>query len=65
MNTSLIDLSHTVEHGMVTYKGLPAPIMCDYLSREKQALTAREILRKDEPVAKQLGIGKRDFSEEE
>jgi kynurenine formamidase len=31
----LIDLSHTVEHGMVTYKGLPAPIICDYLSREE------------------------------
>src|ERR1700674_1333673 len=31
---TLIDLSHTVEHGLVTYKGLPAPIMCDYLSRE-------------------------------
>lgn len=30
----LIDLSHTVEQGMVTYKGLPAPLMCDYLSRE-------------------------------
>src|ERR687885_1310388 len=30
----LIDLSHNVEHGMVTYKGLPAPIICDYLSRE-------------------------------
>jgi arylformamidase len=30
----LIDLSHTVEHGMVTYKGLPAPIVCDFLSRE-------------------------------
>jgi arylformamidase len=30
----LIDLSHTVEHGMVTYKGLPAPLICDYLSRE-------------------------------
>ena len=29
-----IDLSHTVEHGMVTYKGLPAPMICDYLSRE-------------------------------
>lgn len=29
-----IDLSHTVEHGMITYKGLPAPIICDYLSRE-------------------------------
>jgi arylformamidase len=30
----LIDLSHTVENGMITYKGLPAPIICDYLSRE-------------------------------
>jgi arylformamidase len=31
----IIDLSHTIESGMVTYKGLPAPIICDYLSREK------------------------------
>jgi arylformamidase len=31
----LIDLSHTVFDGLVTYKGLPAPIICDYLSREK------------------------------
>lgn len=30
----LVDLSHTVEAGLVTYKGLPAPIICDYLSRE-------------------------------
>jgi len=30
----LIDLSHTVEHGLITYKGLPAPIICDYLTRE-------------------------------
>jgi arylformamidase len=30
----LIDLSHDVEHGMITYKGLPAPIICDFLSRE-------------------------------
>lgn len=30
----LIDLSHTIEHGMMTYKGLPAPNICDYLSRE-------------------------------
>src|SRR5262249_34830797 len=34
MTVRLIDVSHTVEHGMVTYKGLPAPIICDYLSRE-------------------------------
>ena len=30
----LIDLSHTIENGLVTYKGLPAPVICDYLSRE-------------------------------
>ena len=30
----LIDLSHTIENGTITYKGLPAPIICDYLSRE-------------------------------
>jgi len=30
----LIDLSHAIEHGMITYKGLPAPLVCDYLSRE-------------------------------
>ena len=29
-----VDLSHTVEDGMITYKGLPAPIICDFLSRE-------------------------------
>lgn len=34
MHSKLIDLSHTVEDGMLTYKGLPAPIICDYLSRE-------------------------------
>lgn len=30
----LIDLSHTVEEGMVTYKGIPAPLICDFLTRE-------------------------------
>jgi kynurenine formamidase len=30
----LIDLSHTVEHGMITYPGIPGPIICDFLSRE-------------------------------
>src|SRR5512139_3944509 len=29
-----VDVSHTVEHGMVTYQGLPAPLICDYWSRE-------------------------------
>jgi len=30
----LVDLSHTIENGLITYKGLPAPVICDYLSRE-------------------------------
>jgi arylformamidase len=30
----LIDLSHIVEHGLETYRGLPAPTICDFLSRE-------------------------------
>ena len=34
MTRKLIDLSHEVEHGMITYKGLPAPLICDFLSRE-------------------------------
>lgn len=34
MTTQLFDLSHTVEDGMITYKGLPAPIVCDFWSRE-------------------------------
>ncbi|MEO7174777.1 MAG: cyclase family protein [Saprospiraceae bacterium] len=38
----LIDLSHTIEHGLVTYKGLPAPIVCDYLSREDSRLFYEE-----------------------
>jgi kynurenine formamidase len=31
----LVDVSHVVEHGMVTYRGLPAPLVCDFLSREQ------------------------------
>ncbi len=34
MTRQLIDLSHTVEEGMITYKGLPAPVICDFWSRE-------------------------------
>lgn len=30
----LIDLSHTVAHGLVTYRGLPAPVISDHLSRD-------------------------------
>jgi arylformamidase len=29
----LIDVSHTVEDGMITYKGLPPPVITDHLSR--------------------------------
>jgi arylformamidase len=31
----LIDVCHTVEHGTITYKGLPAPVISDHLSREE------------------------------
>jgi kynurenine formamidase len=30
----LIDVCHSIEDGMITYKGLPAPVIGDYLSRE-------------------------------
>jgi kynurenine formamidase len=33
----LIDLSHTIEDGMVTYKGLPGPHICDFWTREASA----------------------------
>ncbi|HWP82474.1 MAG TPA: cyclase family protein [Bacteroidota bacterium] len=33
MPKQFIDLSHAVEHGMITYKGLPGPVISDYLSR--------------------------------
>jgi kynurenine formamidase len=31
----LIDVCHSVEDGMVTYKGLPPPVITDHLSREE------------------------------
>lgn len=34
----LIELNHVIEHGMVTYKGLPAPVICDFLSRADSRL---------------------------
>ena len=30
----LIDLSHEIEHGMVTYGGMPGPVISDWLSRQ-------------------------------
>jgi len=35
--TEIIDLSHVIEEGMVTYKGLPPPHICDYWTREGSA----------------------------
>ena len=35
--TGLIDLSHVIEDGMTTFKGLPGPAICDYWSREASA----------------------------
>jgi len=32
---AIIDLSHTMRHGTKTYKGIPAPHVCDFLNREK------------------------------
>ena len=46
----LIDLSHTVEHGMITYKGLPAPVITDHMSREDS--------RKNYAAGTQFHIGK-------
>lgn len=34
---TLIDLSHRIEHGMITYKGLPGPHICDFWTRRKSA----------------------------
>lgn len=31
----LVDVCHTIEDGMVTYKGLPPPIITDHLTREE------------------------------
>jgi kynurenine formamidase len=30
----MIDVCHTIEDGMITYKGLPAPVITDHLTRE-------------------------------
>ena len=34
----LIDLSHRIEDGMITYKGLPAPHICDFWDRKGSAV---------------------------
>ncbi len=33
----LIDLSHVIENGMTTFKGLPGPHICDFWTREASA----------------------------
>ena len=33
----LVDLSHAIEHGMTTHKGLPGPQICDYWTRAHSA----------------------------
>ena len=33
----LVDLSHVIEEGMTTYKGLPGPHICDFWEREASA----------------------------
>ncbi|MCL6729300.1 cyclase family protein [Sphingomonas hankyongi] len=35
--TRIVDLSHVIEHGMTTYKGLPGPHICDFWTREGSA----------------------------
>jgi kynurenine formamidase len=36
---ALVDLSHVIHDGLVTYPGLPAPHVCEYLSREASRAT--------------------------
>jgi kynurenine formamidase len=33
-NVEFVDLSQTIRDGEVTYQGLPAPLICDFISRE-------------------------------
>ena len=37
-NATLIDLSHVIEDGMTTFKGLPGPHICDYWTRAASAV---------------------------
>jgi len=34
MQNRFIDVAHRIEHGMITYKGMPGPTISDYRSRE-------------------------------
>ena len=35
MGRAFVDLSHTVYDGLITYKGFPAPVICDFISRQE------------------------------
>lgn len=37
-----IDLSHTIFDGLITHRGLPAPVICDFLSREQSKANYEE-----------------------
>ena len=37
VEAKIVDLSHVIEHGMVTYRGLPGPRICDYWARSDSA----------------------------
>ncbi|HEY0165107.1 MAG TPA: cyclase family protein [Sphingomicrobium sp.] len=37
LKTEIVDLSHVIEDGMTTYKGLPGPHICDFWEREASA----------------------------
>src|SRR4051812_41501242 len=39
MERRIVDLSHVIHDGMVTYPGLPAPEISDHLSREASRAT--------------------------
>jgi len=36
-HSRFIDLSHVITDGLITYQGFPAPLVCDYWSREASA----------------------------
>ncbi len=36
--TRLVDLSHEITEGMVTYQGFPGPAICDFWTREQSAV---------------------------
>ncbi len=37
----IVDLSHVIEEGMTTYKGLPGPHICDFWERREHRVQLR------------------------